>query len=124
MLIATARDAADLLAPLFADAAGEKLVIVHLDGGRRLLALDEHPVKSKIAAPLPLRTIVSDALRRGSGGLVIAHNHPSGDPLPSAADVDATRRLSAVGAMLGITLHDHLVFAGDRCRSFRDLGLL
>jgi len=124
MIIGTARDAADLLAPVFADAQGEKLVILHLDGDRRMLALDERPVESEATAPLPLRAIIDAALRLGSEGLVIAHNHPSGDPQPSRADIEATRRLADIAADLGIRLHDHIVFAGGECCSFRELGLL
>ena len=57
-------------------------------------------------------------------GWSIAHNHPSGDPSPSRADIEATRRLAEAAAALGIRLHDHLIFAGGDCRSFRALGLL
>ena len=73
---------------------------------------------------LPIRAIVADALRLDSAGLILAHCHPSGDPEPSAADIAATRRLSEMGAQLGLSLHDHLIFAGGECRSFRALGLL
>ena len=71
-----------------------------------------------------MRAIFAAGLRHGAEGLVIAHNHPSGDPEPSRADIEATRRLADVAAALGIRLHDHLIFAGGECRSFRELGLL
>ncbi|MDQ4087865.1 MAG: JAB domain-containing protein [Pseudomonadota bacterium] len=124
MVIGTARDAADLLEPLFAGAAGEKLAVLHLDRERRVIALDERPLGSHEAVLLPMREIIDSALRLGGEGLVIAHNHPSGDPRPSRADIDATRRLAETAAQLGIQLHDHLIFAGGGCRSFRELGLL
>ena len=54
----------------------------------------------------------------------MAHNHPSGDPRPSRADIQATRRLAETADALDIRLHDHLIFAGTDCRSFRELGLL
>lgn len=54
----------------------------------------------------------------------LVHNHPSGDPTPSAADCRVTARLAEVAGALDIALHDHLVFAGGDCRSFRALGLL
>jgi DNA repair protein RadC len=122
--VATARDAADLLAPLFAQGEREKLVVLHLDSDRRLIEVDEHPACAADAATLPMRTIFSASLRHGAEGLVIAHNHPSGNPEPSRADIEATRRLAEVAAALGIRLHDHLIFAGGECRSFRELGLL
>ena len=125
MIVATARDAADLLEPFFADAAGEILVVAHLDSGRRLIEAgaigeggEEHHVD------LPVRAIVSDALRLGGTGLVLAHNHPSGDPEPSREDLEATRELAETAMRLGIRLHDHLIFAGGRFASLRGLGLI
>ena len=124
MAIVTARDAADLLAPLFADAEGERLAVLHLDRERRVLAVDAHPVAQADEIVLPMRAIFAAALRHDAAGMVIAHNHPSGDPRPSRADKAATRRLAETAAALGITLHDHLIFARGECRSFRQLGLL
>ena len=71
-----------------------------------------------------MREIFAAALKCDAFGLVIAHNHPSGDPRPSRADIEATRRLAETAAALGICLHDHLIFAGGECCSFRELGLL
>ena len=124
MPVATARDAADLLAPLFADGEREKLVVLHLDAALRLIEVDEHPAGGGDETGLPLRAIFAAALRHGAEGLVIAHNHPSGNPAPSRADIEATRRLVEVAEPLDIRLHDHLIFAGGECRSFRELGLL
>ena len=123
MLVATARNAADLFAPLFAGEEREKLVVLHLDAQRTMLGIDEYP-GGHDSMDLPTRAILASALRRDSAGLVIAHNHPSGDPTPSRADLDATRRLAETAAALDIVLHDHLIFAGGECRSFRELGLL
>jgi DNA repair protein RadC len=71
-----------------------------------------------------VRRILEDALRLGAHGMVVAHNHPSGDPQPSADDVASTRELSETAARLGIRLHDHLIFAGGEAVSLRSLGLL
>jgi DNA repair protein RadC len=119
MPVATARDAARLLAPLFARPRGEKLVVLHLDAARHAIALEECP-----PGELPLRAIVRTALEKGAAGLILAHNHPSGDPSPSPEDIDATRQLAEVGVRLGLRLHDHLIFAGRACSSFREMGLL
>jgi DNA repair protein RadC len=124
MIVGTARDAADLLQPLFADARSEKLVILLLDAERRMIRIEEHPLGSEQAVLLPIRDILNSAFRCAAAGLILAHNHPSGEPEPSAADVEATRRLSETAAATGIRLHDHLIFAGGSCRSFRELGLL
>jgi DNA repair protein RadC len=119
MVIATARDAQRLLAPLFDGAVVEKLGLLHLDARRRTIAVEEQP-----SGDMPLRAIVRAALEREAAGLVIAHNHPSGDPTPSPEDIETTRDLAEIAARLGIRLHDHLIFAGSECSSFRALGLL
>jgi DNA repair protein RadC len=124
MILDNARAAADLLRPLFTGAEGEKLAMLHLDAVGRMLALDEHVAKERHSVILPARDIIAAALAYGARGLIIAHNHPSGDPRPSQADIAATRRLVGTSERLGIRLHDHLVFARDDCRSFRALGLL
>ena len=124
MVVATAQDAAQLLAPLFLDLGGEKLALLYLDGDRRVIAIESHPVVERDEIVLPMAEIFKAALNHKASGLIVAHNHPSGDPAPSRADIAATRRLAETAANLGLTLHDHLIFAGAECRSFRELGLL
>ncbi len=55
---------------------------------------------------------------------MLAHNHPSGDPTPSSGDKRATGQLAAAAEALDCTVLDHLVFGGDECTSFRQMGLL
>jgi DNA repair protein RadC len=124
MIVATAAQAAALLKDRFEGLGAERLAVLHLDARRRLIALDESPGAGDDCIALPLRAIIAAALRRDTSGLVLAHNHPSGDPSPSDADVAATRRLAETAASVGIRLHDHLIFAAGACRSFRALGLL
>ena len=72
-----------------------------------------------------MRSIIADAARLGSAGVVLAHNHPSGDATPSASDCRATRKLAVAGEAMDLAVVDHLVFAADgECRSFRRMGLL
>ena len=71
-----------------------------------------------------MREIVVDAAQHGSGAILVAHNHPSGDPRPSDSDFRATRRLATAAEALDCTLLDHLVFAGEKCASLRRLGYL
>lgn len=118
-LIRTARDAADLFAPSFGEDAGATIAVAYLDSHRRLLALSESGDSA-----LPVRTIIGEALKLDAQGLIVARNHAGGDPVPSEADRAATRLLAEAAAPLGIVLHDHLVFGGGECRSFRALGLL
>lgn len=123
-IIRTAADAAGLFEPLLAGRTCETMLVAHLDAGRRLLKLVQEDSASEDHIDMPIRAIVSDALRLGSAGLLIAHCHPSGDPSPSEADIAATRGLAQMLSQLGIALHDHLIWGGGEWKSFRALGLL
>jgi DNA repair protein RadC len=125
MIIGTASDAASLLIPLLSGCDSEKLVVAHLDADQRLIETIESRSGGHDEVELPIRAIIEDAIRLGSAGIIVAHNHPSGDPQPSQADFAATRELAATAQSLGIQLHDHLIVGADGdCRSFRALGLL
>lgn len=123
MIINTARDAADLLVPMFDSCESEKLVAAHLDSGQRLIRTVEREGEGD-AVDLPIREIIADALRLGAHALIVAHNHPSGDPTPSEADLSATRRLAETADSMGLCLYDHFIVAGGDCRSLRAMGLL
>lgn len=70
------------------------------------------------------REVFREAIREGASALIVAHNHPSGDPTPSPEDVEVTRRLRSVGEMLDIPLLDHVIVGDERWTSFADAGLL
>ena len=106
-----------------ADAGRESLWVAHVDDGARCLHLSRHD-GDESGASFPLRQIVIDAARHGSAGIVLAHNHPSGDATPSPEDCRATRRLASGAEALDCAVLDHLVFAGTECTSLRGMGLL
>lgn len=110
-------------ASCFADQGAELLWVAHLDSGSRCIHLASYQ-GSEARVDLPVRAIIGDAIRLDSAGIILAHNHPSGDPQPSRSDRMATRRLAMAAEAIDLTLVDHLVFAGDECTSFRRLGLL
>ena len=105
------------------DAGQEHLWVAHVDQDALCIHLTRHDGHAS-GAGLPLRQIVSDAATHGSAGIVVAHNHPSGDPTPSAADRRVTARLATVGEAMDLAILDHLVLAGSECRSMRQMGLL
>ncbi|WP_066719081.1 JAB domain-containing protein [Sphingomonas pituitosa] len=76
------------------------------------------------AVDVPIRRVVADALAFDAAAVLMAHNHPSGDPRPSAADRETTRRLLLALAPVGVRLIDHLVLAPGDTASFRALGWL
>ena len=81
-------------------------------------------VGDETGGDFPIRDIILDAASHHSAGIVLAHNHPSGDPRPSDSDCRATRRLAVAAEALDCTVLDHLVFAGSECTSLRQLGYL
>jgi DNA repair protein RadC len=105
------------------DPARERLWVAHLDPDLNCLRLTHHD-GDESGTDFPLRSIIADAAVHGSAGIVLAHNHPSGDPTPSASDTLATTRLACAAEALDCTVIDHLVFGETGCTSFRQLGLL
>ena len=74
--------------------------------------------------PIYPREVVKRALELNASALILVHNHPSGDPTPSEADIAMTGQIDMAANALGLTLHDHLVIGRDRALSFRSEGLL
>lgn len=70
------------------------------------------------------REVVKRALDLTASSIILAHNHPSGDPTPSRDDIDITKQISKAAAALGINVHDHLIIAGNKYYSFKSNGLL
>lgn len=101
----------------------EFLFVAHVDKQLNCILLTRHE-GGETETPLPVRTIVADAARCGSAGIILGHNHPSGDPRPSHSDCLATRRLAGVVDGLDCAILDHLVFGGGDWTSLREMGLL
>jgi len=126
MILANLQDAAELFGASFAEgpADAETLAIAYLDAARRLIEIVVAPLEGVEHVDLPVRRILEDGLRLGATGIILAHNHPSGDAQPSREDVEASRELADTAARLGIRLLDHIIFAGDETASLRAQGLL
>lgn len=99
----------------------ECIRLLHLDARRRLIHEDEWCRGSVDEAPAYIREIIHRALDMGAAGLLIVHNHPSGDPVPSRTDVELTRRLVAAANAVGIAVHDHVVVSNSGYVSIREL---
>ena len=122
--ISNLEQAVALFTPTFSNLGHEELRVAHLDQDRCLIALRLHGGGSRTTIDFPLRAITLEALLLRTHGLLIAHNHPSGDPSPSRDDIEATNALVKAMAPHDICLYDHLIIAGDHWRSLRALGLL
>ena len=105
--------------------AHEMLWVAHVDNRGRCIHLGRYSDDRTGAVDLPVRRIIADAARLGSAGILLAHNHPSGDATPSADDCTATRTLARAAEALDLTVVDHLVFSQrGQCSSLRRMGLL
>jgi DNA repair protein RadC len=102
----------------------EEFRVLFLDR-KNILIADEVQSKGTIDhTPVYPREIVKRALELSATAIILVHNHPSGDPTPSKADIDMTRDIAKAALALGITVHDHLVIGRKGHASFKSLGLL
>lgn len=102
----------------------EQVRLLFLDRKNHLIS-DEVVQRGTIDhTPLYPREVVKRALEVGASALILVHNHPTGDPTPSKADIDMTRTLARAAEGVGISLHDHLVIGRQGHSSFKALGLL
>lgn len=102
----------------------EHFRILFLDRKNVLIADEVQSRGTVDHTPLYPREVVKRALELGASAIIMVHNHPSGDPTPSEADVAMTRQVEEALRAVGITVHDHVVVGKKRHASFRTLGLL
>lgn len=102
----------------------EEFRILFLNHKHALIADEVQQQGTVNHAPVYPREVVKRALDLSASALILAHNHPSGDPTPSKDDIDVTRQIVTAAASLGLTVHDHLIIAGARHYSFKSNGLL
>lgn len=104
--------------------AVESFRVLFLDA-RNALIRDELQNRGTVSetAAYP-REVIKRALELSASAVILVHNHPSGDPTPSMADVQLTKTIVAAGKPLGVAVHDHLVVGRHRVASFRSLGFL
>jgi DNA repair protein RadC len=102
----------------------EQFRILFLDKKNQLLADEVQQTGTVDHTPVYPREVIRRALELSATAIILVHNHPSGDPTPSRADIEMTKTIIDVGKPLGIAVHDHLVVGRDGHASFRGLGLL
>ncbi|HEX2891734.1 RadC family protein [Vineibacter terrae] len=102
----------------------EQFRILFLDRKNVLIADEVQQRGTVDHTPVYPREVVKRALALSASALILVHNHPSGDPTPSRADIEMTKEVKAAAKALGIEVHDHLVIGRKSHASFRSLGLL
>ncbi|WP_033922918.1 RadC family protein [Sphingomonas sp. 37zxx] len=102
----------------------ERVRVLHLNT-RNMLIRDELMSEGSIdEAAVYVREVIRRAIDLGSAALILVHNHPSGDPTPSRADIELTRTIADAGKRLNIAVHDHIIIGTNGHASLRSLGLI
>jgi DNA repair protein RadC len=114
----------DYLQASMAENPTEQFRILFLDNKNRVIGDEEQQRGTVNHTPVYPREVVKRALELHATALILVHNHPSGDPKPSRADIDMTRAVRDAPKAVDITLHDHIVVGRGQHASFRALGLL
>ena len=123
LIVRSPSDVAQLLMAEMSHLEQEHFRVLYLDTRNRLLGSDTVYVGSLNASHIRVAEIFRDAIKRNCAAVIVAHNHPSGDPSPSHEDVEVTRQLIAAGDLLNISVLDHLVIGQQRFVSLRERGL-
>lgn len=114
--------AAEVLVPLLTGHDRERCVVALLDTKHRIIEVATVSVGSVDHTFMAPREVFRDALLANASALVLAHNHPSGDPEPSRDDELITRRLTSAGEIIGVDVLDHIVVGGERWLSLARRG--
>ncbi len=102
----------------------ERVRVLHLNS-KNMLIRDELMAEGSIdQAVIHVREVIRRAIDLGSAAIILVHNHPSGDPQPSRADIALTRDIADAGKKLGISVHDHVIIGASGHSSMRAMGLL
>ncbi|MBI3996304.1 MAG: DNA repair protein RadC [Candidatus Omnitrophica bacterium] len=123
-IVDTLEAAASLVRPHLLDKQKEHFVALLLNARHQLIRLSPIAVGSLSATLVHPRELFKEAIAASAAAMLVAHNHPSGDPTPSEHDVQLTARLVDAGILLGIEVLDHLIVAKDGVVSLRAAGLM
>lgn len=102
----------------------ENFVVFYLNGRNQVIERECVSVGTLNASLVHPREVFEPAVRHVAAGLILVHNHPSGDCTPSEDDVEVTKRLDDAGRLMGIEILDHIIVGGDSYLSFKEKGLL
>ena len=120
--IRDSRQVADLLAQEMMSEKREFFMTLNLNTKMQVESKSVISIGSIDSAPVHPREVFGPAIRRGAAAVVVAHNHPSGDPSPSPQDIEVTRRLIKASEILGIRLIDHVIVGNGSFTSMKNEG--
>lgn len=122
--IRSPHDAIQLVTDLIGDEDREVFLVLSLNSKNMINAIHRCHVGSINASIVHPREVFKSCILNNATSLIVAHNHPSGDPTPSREDIEVTKRLIEAGNILGIELLDHLVVGGTKFKSLKEQGYI
>jgi DNA repair protein RadC len=123
-IISTPADAYKLFHPIFTGAVRERFLVIWLSSANKVAGYEivsEGILNSSLAHP---REVFRGAIVATCASIIICHNHPSGNTEPSSEDVQITRQMAEAGKIIGIPVHDHIIFSDTTYTSLAERGLL
>ena len=123
-LVKCSGDAFQLIAPVFMDLDHEEFYALYLSRGNRVIKVKQISKGGISGTVADGKVIFNYGLETKASGIILAHNHPSGNPSPSVADVQLTTSLKKFGEYIDVQILDHLIIAGNNYFSFADEGRL
>jgi len=99
-------------------------MVIYLNGRNQIIKMDELFKGTLNTSAVYPREVVKRALNNNAAALVFVHNHPSGNPNPSQDDISITKKLKEAALAIDVSVHDHLIIAGNDVYSFADHGLI
>lgn len=123
-VIRSPQDAADLLMPHLQGEPQEHFKCLLMNGKNEVLKTRTVTIGSLDASLITPRDLFREAISANCAGVIIAHNHPSGDPTPSQEDINVSKRLIQAGQVVGIEVLDHLIIGDGRWISLKERGLI
>jgi DNA repair protein RadC len=109
---------------VMANEATEQFRLLFLDRKNTLIADEVQQRGTVDHTPVYPREVIKRALELGASAIILVHNHPSGDPTPSRADIDMTKEIVTAAKAMGLAVHDHLVIGKGKHASFKSLGII
>jgi len=118
------KEVADMLMEELADEKREVFMAINLNSKLQVESKSIVSIGNLDSAPVHPREVFGPAVKRGAAAVVVAHNHPSGDPTPSFQDIEVTSRLVEASRIIGIKLMDHVIIGNGRFTSMRAEGYM
>lgn len=117
-------DAANLVKSFLADSDRENFIVICLNTKNEPNAIHTVGVGTLNSSQIHPRELFKTSILANSASIIVAHNHPSGDPTPSMEDIEITKRLTDAGKLLGIEILDHIIIGNGTFVSFKQKGLI